>query len=417
MAEPANRHTNAAGGKYYIHPVTGEQFDSVTTILELFDKGALKIWSAGLAADMAFEHLPQLLGSILNPECGNTYNRCYQKHGRDGRCERCPCGECQPCWHRRLKWKHSAESARRSDEGTEFHEAANLWIVGAGALPTVRKEVQPYVDTFLQWVQDYGLTPNNTGLGAGSWEQTECTLLNRALMYAGTSDAAVWIQRGTPKANALLDRLRLDRALVRVDYKTREKPDEALYYDMPLQGVAYEACSVAMLPDGTEIAAPKTDARVLLQLRPGDYSFVPMLTNRGALDAFVGLLIAYRWVTGEGKKWFDPALDVTQHPTADGPPQTGRFSEHLGQTTAKVVELPELGGGAQTKKWVDLPELEPEQPDDPAKPDPFEAHNHPAQVQADAGGGIDRPPTDLEKLLGVDPGKLVASRLSEPLPF
>lgn len=411
MAEPANRHTNPAGGKYYKHPVTGEVFDSITTVLDLVDKDKLKIWSAGLAADMAFEHLPQLLASVLVPECGNTYNRCYTKHGRDGHCERCPCGECQKCWHRRLAWKHGAESARRSQEGTELHEAANQWIVGGGTEVTLRPEVRPYMDSFLQWVQDYGLVPNNTGFGPGSWDQTECTLLNRDLMVAGTSDAAVWINPGTPKADLLLLQLGLDKALVRVDYKTREKPDEKLYYDMPLQGVAYESCTIAMLPDGSEHPAPRTDVRMLLQLRPGDpadpavprYSFKTMLTDSGTLEAFKGVLVCYRWIHGAGKSPFDPGVSATRHPASSDPaPQVGKYSEHRGRVGAEVVQLPEP---------------EPGQPDPPAKSDPFEVHSHPAQAQADAGGGVVRDPTALDKYLGVDPGKMVASRLSEPLPF
>jgi len=405
MAEPANRHTNAAGGKYYIHPTTDERFDSVTTILDVFDKDGLKIWAAGLAADMAFEHVPQLLQSIIVPDCNNTYNRCYQKHGRDGRCERCPCGECQPCWHRRLKFKHSAESARRAQEGTECHEAINHWIVSGGGAVSLRDEVKPYFESFLRWTKDYGLLPRDSGLGASSWEQTEVTLLNRELMYAGTSDAAVWLRRGTRLADAVLDQLGgVPEALVRVDYKTREKPDERLYNDMPLQGVAYEHCDVALLPDGSEFPAPKTAARSVLQLRPNDYTFKLMLSDEGTFQAFVGTLVAYRWMNGPGKKAFDPALIVPD-------PVVGRYSEFV--SADETVPLP------PADPWDELPSLPtppPPPPQAPSLPDPWTAHNHPSQVAADSGGDS-RSPTPLDKLLGIDPGKLDASRLNEPLPF
>ena len=262
MAEPANRQTNPAGGKYYVHPLTNERFDSVTTILDLVDKAALKIWAGMVAADYAVDNLPAIWAAQMTPACGNTFNKCYLKHGRGSSCERCPCGRCERCWWRRIAWRHEAESNRRSQEGTEVHEAINAWILGGGSQISLRPEVRPYMDQFHQWVTDYGLHPNGPE-GAGSWEQTEVTLLNRQHGYAGTSDGAVWIRRGASRlADEFLDRVGLravdDGALIRVDYKTREKPDERLYYDMPLQAVAYERCQVAMLPDGQEFPAPST---------------------------------------------------------------------------------------------------------------------------------------------------------------
>lgn len=306
MAEPANRKDRPGGGKYYTHPVTLETFDSVTTILDLVDKAALKIWAGMVAADFAMDHLPQLMAAQLVQECGNTFNRCFLKHGPQARCERCPCGDCERCWWRRVAWRHEFESRRRAQEGTETHEAIDFWVASAGRTSNLRPEVQPYFDSFLQFVRDYGLQPNNQGGIAGSWEQTEVTLINREHMYAGTSDGALWICRGTVLADELLDRLGgLEKALVRVDYKTREKPDERLYYDMPLQGVAYERARVALLPDGTEREAPPTDARAILQMRPGEYSFKLMLSDDPAYAAFLHVLGVYRWIDGPGKKPFD----------------------------------------------------------------------------------------------------------------
>lgn len=312
MAEPANRQTNKAGGKYYVHPVTGEKFDSVTTILDLVDKAALKIWAGMVAADFAMDNLPQLLQAQLVKECGNTFNRCFLKHGPDNRCERCPCGDCERCWWRRIAWRHEYESKRRAQEGTDFHEAADFWVANGGRTVSLRPEVQPYFGSFLQWTEDYGLT-------GGSWEQTEVTLINREHKYAGTSDGAVWLRRGTPFADEMLDRLQKPAALVRIDYKTREKGDERLFYDMPLQGVAYERARVALLPDGTEHEAPRTDARAILQLRPAvtdpksktvtaNYSFKLMLSDDPVFEAFLGVLQAYRWINGPGKKPFDQDL-------------------------------------------------------------------------------------------------------------
>lgn len=297
--DPPNRYDRPGGGKEYRHPLTGEVFDSVTSALDIFDKGGLKIWSAMVAAEAAFEYLPQLVASILVPVCGNTFNRCYEKHGRQNRCERCPCGKCEKCVYRHLAWMHQAESGRRADEGTECHSAINHWIVSGGDVPSMRAEVQPYFATFLRFVEDYGLTP---GPG-GSWEQTEATLLNREHMYAGTSDAAIWIRPGRPLADELLAALgRTTPSLVRTDYKTREKPEERLYNDMPLQGVAYEHCPTVMLPNGEEHPAPSTAARMVLQLRPASYTFKPMVSGEDEFQVFLGLLRAYRWTLYKGGK-------------------------------------------------------------------------------------------------------------------
>lgn len=317
VAEPANRKDRPQGGKYYEHPTTGEKFDSVTTILDIVDKAALKIWAGMVAADFAMDHLPQLMQSVLVQECGNTFNRCFLKHGPQARCERCPCGDCERCWWRRVAWRHEYESKRRAQEGTECHEAIDFWIASGGRVMSIRPEVQPYFDSFLQFARDYGLQPNNQGGVQGSWEQTEVTLLNREHMYAGTSDGAIHIGRTTLAGAEIVDRLGGGRgALVRLDYKTREKEDERLYYDMPLQGVAYERARVALLRDGQEIAAPETDGRAILQLRPGGYSFKLMLSDDLAFAAFLQVLGVYRWINGPGKKPFDldhfPIVEYTR---------------------------------------------------------------------------------------------------------
>lgn len=331
--EPANRRDTPGGGKEYLHPITGERFDSVTTPLEFWDKTRLLQWATGLSAEMAIDSVPMLLQASLNPDCGNTHNRCYQKHGRENRCERCPCGACSACWQRRIQWRHAAESSRRADEGTELHTAINHWVLTGGDRTTLRPEVAPYFQTFLQWVADYGLKPHDglSPYGNSSWEQTEVTLINREHMYAGTSDAAVWIHESAgPAAGPFIQNLRkrgaipnnIDHALVRIDYKSREKPNEALFNDMALQGEAYENCTHVMLPDGTEHPAPKTAVRCILQVRPDGYTFKVMKSGPRVFRVFLALLEAYRWARDEGgKAAFDQTLPwLNPQPFQPDPP-------------------------------------------------------------------------------------------------
>lgn len=392
MAEPANRKDRPGGGKYYEHPTTGEKFDSVTTILDLIDKMALKIWAGMVAADFAVDHLPQLLAAQLVPECGNTFNRCYSKHGPNVRCERCPCGDCDRCWWRRVAWRHEYESKRRAQEGTEVHEAIDFWIASGGRVMSIRPEVQPYFDSFLQFARDYGLQPNNQPGVRGSWEQTEVTLLNREYMYAGTSDGAIHLTRTTTGSAEIVDRLGGGKgALVRLDYKSREKEDERLYYDMPLQGVAYERARIALLRDGREVQAPQTDGRAILQLRPGGYSFKLMLSDDDVFVAFLGVLTAYRWINGPGKKPFDlehfPVQEATmvravetvrtildaevvEPATHEGPEREPTAAEVVGIFREEISlppwDLPDpVAAFTSTEPVPDLPDLPPIPP--PAK--------------------------------------------------
>lgn len=436
MAEPANRQTNTAGGKYYVHPVTGERFDSVTTILDLVDKAALKMWAGLLSADMALEHLPQLVAAGLVEDCKNTYNRCYQKHGRENRCERCPCGQCTRCWHRRIAYKHQAESSRRAAEGGEVHEAIDFWIHSGGGMVNLTEAAKPYFAAFLQWARDYHLLPRRSD-DPGSWEQTEVTLLNRDHMYAGTSDGAIWLRRGTSRlADEKLDLLGgLDQALIRVDYKTREKPDEKLYGDHVLQGVGYDRCSVAMLPDGSEAPAPKTDACAVLQMRPGEdgtsgaYSFKLMPATDDEFDAFIGVLSAYRWFTGRGKTAFseDRALLGVPLPTVLRASLDARVPvtdvDH--PVAARLVTGATPATRTRAEIVDELTSIAP--PSATAKADPFALVNNPDQAAADAKRPARRPPAKkaaassgnatLDSLRDFDPGRPDFSRRNEQIPF
>ncbi len=351
MADPANRTDKPGGGKIYTHPVTGEVFDSVTTVLEKWDKDGLKQWAANLAGDLALELLPQLTASMIEPVCQNTYNRCYQKHGRENTCERCPCGVCTNCLMRRVKNRHHAESSRRAQEGTECHEAINFWILNGGSQISLRPEVQPYFNSFLRFVDDYGLEPNR-GDQQGSWDATEITVINREHQYAGTSDGVIDLLPSTDLAREKLAILgRPDGARIRLDYKTREKTldeessgKERLFSDVALQDKAYDACPTAMMPDGTEYPNPPSDACAILQLRPDEYTFRLVVADGATFDAFVGILTAYRWLTGPGKSAFaeDPLMlrRGLAREQAVVSALMGEFDADLLETT--VVEAPVL---------------------------------------------------------------------------
>src|SRR6266568_649913 len=56
MAEPRNA-SSENGSRWYVWPNTGERFPSVTTILSVIDKPALKRWAAKMTAEYAVSNL------------------------------------------------------------------------------------------------------------------------------------------------------------------------------------------------------------------------------------------------------------------------------------------------------------------------------------------------------------------------
>lgn len=433
MAEPANRQDKPGGGKFYLHPVTNEVFDSVTSALDTFDKDGLKIWAGQVAARFAIDHLPSISNAVINPSCGNTYNRCYNKHGRDGRCERCPCGDCEECWYRRVAWQHAAESGRRAQEGTETHEAITHWALFGGDLRKLRPEVQPYFNSFLRFAADYGIKPR-TEQDPGSFEHTEVTLLNRAHRYAGTSDTVLVLRPDAPKSSELLAALDVPELRVRIDYKTREKPDARVFNDMPLQLVAYNRCDVAMTPDGREFPAPLADAVAVLQLRPSDYSFILTDDSDPVFQVFLNVLANYRWLGKEAKGSYDQGaqllrlrerLHFSERPIVvpageiyDDGIQTVHVAALSGwedpwsePSPAPTTVAPESASPAQSVAAQSPPER-----------DPWASHNNPAQRARDGGAKAAKPgkPGTSATLASLDRfvlGKPTPAALDEQIPF
>jgi hypothetical protein len=203
------------------HPTTGaeERFTRVTSPLEPVAKSALIPWASGLAAKAAYAQLPRLVASMLATPCGRTYNRC--EHDFKAKCADCPCLDCQECLVRYLRDRHLAESYRRSDEGTRFHQVAASWIK-TGMFVPYEPDIEPYIATFRRFIEELDLTPK-------SFEWAEAIVVNRTHEYAGQCDAGLWLIRGTSvQVDDLLDRLTLegqprrDKALLLGDWKTRE---------------------------------------------------------------------------------------------------------------------------------------------------------------------------------------------------
>lgn len=286
-------------GGYYL--IGDERFRSVTAALEVWNKDALKIWSAGLAATAAFDELPRLVNALLTPECGRTYHDRCKDHDWIERCPQCRCDACQPCVTKWLRDRFVAESARRLDEGTRIHYAIKQWVL-TGYWIAVDPDIQVYIASFKAFVVEYGLLPTD-------WELAEARVVNRTYGYAGTLDGALWFHRDRSKASFdLLDRLtpdgaeRVQKALILVDYKSREKEDRAIFNDNPLQLGGYRYAEVLVLADGSELPMLQVDAAAIIQVRPDRTTVELVLAEEPEFATFLSVLAGDEWAQERGKR-------------------------------------------------------------------------------------------------------------------
>ncbi len=296
--------TETPDGRFYVFGEGTdheERFRSVTAAIGRWDKEGLIPWAAKLSADAAFDDLPRLVAALMEPECGRSYHANCTDHEWDVRCPQCRCERCQPCTVRWMRDRHAAESHRRSDEGTRVHHIAEHWVTTGVWLPS-DPDIAVYVDSLKRFVAEHGLQP-------GDWEMASATVINRAFGYAGTLDAIVHIRREQSQTSAdLLDRLtpdgadRLDHALVLIDYKSREKTDRAVFFDMPLQLAGYRFAEVVRLRDGSELPMPQVDATAIVQIRPDQAALHLLLAEEPEFAAFVSLLAADGWALERGKR-------------------------------------------------------------------------------------------------------------------
>ncbi|WP_213451552.1 hypothetical protein [Rhizomonospora bruguierae] len=281
---------------------------SVTTAIGVVFKEGLVRWAASLAADAAFAELPTVVAASRRKACGNTYNRCYEKHGRQTRCERCACGDCKECVRKFIANRHYAEKSRRADEGKAVHDAIEWWALH-GQLPAVDEQIRPYIRSFLAFVKEYGLTPD-------SFLMSEAVGVNRAEGYAGTLDCVIRFDaRASDAAADLVARvlaITVEQAVAEgrtvdliVDFKTREKElgdrGPEFWAEQALQVTAYRRVETVQIK-GTdvEVPMPATDGGMLVQLRPDGATPRLVVTDDLSYAAFLAALNLYRWFVDFG---------------------------------------------------------------------------------------------------------------------
>lgn len=231
---PINSETSAEGARYYIHPITGERFISVTTVLSHIAKFGLVPWAAKLSATAAFDRLPMLVRASRMPLCNSTKTD-------DA------CGGCRDCLTYWLADRHNQVRDDAADLGIKLHDIAESdTLFGEGA--QVDDDVRPFVEQFRRWRTAY----------QPDFLASEMTVISRKWGYAGTLDAILRID-AMPKQLAHLNDLPCC-----TDWKSSKSVDIAKGW----QVVAYSNADAVLLPDGTELPMPEIKGGLIVHIRP-----------------------------------------------------------------------------------------------------------------------------------------------------
>lgn len=280
----ANRTTG-----FYTDPETGQRLRSVTTILNQgVPKEALIFWAGNTVAECAMENLPKLVRASRRPqERKDTYD-----------------------WLRRA---HTRKKDERADIGSAVHRIIEAHLLGE-PLPADLlddPEMAPYLEHFLTFVSDFGVT----------FEASEMVVANHEERYAGTLDYLIRCPIIVDQLiHALLLPPDVDRDVCLMgDTKTGGELDKQLssglmhgvYPEAGLQMSAYRACPTAWLRDGTKVPMPATHpVGIVLHLRPKGYRVYPARCDGQVFDHFRYARRVAEWTSETSKSVLGPALPI-----------------------------------------------------------------------------------------------------------
>jgi hypothetical protein len=218
---------------------------------------------------------------------------------------------------------------QEADLGSRVHNIAEAINLGAPYIPD--EEAAPFVDSYLEFLRDFGVDIRRDIKAA------ECTVINRTIPYAGTSD--IWADLRFPGPTSPIvpkfnpravpaDPLPTPSGLWLVDIKTSlAKPASAVYEDHVMQLAALRHAEVALIcpPEcrygesdnhdaSHEFVVPPFVGTAILNLRETGYGFVPLPADQDAFTAFCGLLPLAHYVHGlemRGFKLIQPPSKTT----------------------------------------------------------------------------------------------------------
>ena len=247
MTSPANAHATE-NGRYYVHPISGETWPSVTNILDTaVNKPALVPWAAKVTAEYALEHLPEMVRRARSDR---------EQLLKD------------------VKAQVRFVKDTAADLGTRVHAYAEAHVLGK----TVEHdpEVEPYAKQLLNWFSVMNVRRDK------DIEAAEATIINRTHGYAGTGD--LWVHLHVAPDLSWTPR---KRWLWLIDYKTSAtRPAKSVYPEHGMQVAAIAHAECLLLDDGTEVEPPGPIAgTAVLNLRTVNYALMPVPADREAAFA------------------------------------------------------------------------------------------------------------------------------------
>lgn len=238
MTQPTIKTVRGPGGRWYVHPATGVQAPSVTTILSVLNKPALPRWAAKATAEFAVANR----SSWVDLDDSAAVDL--------------------------LKGSPWRDSRKAADAGTDAHSYAEDLLTGKRSIddefapPGAGREIGNVRDLIA------AVRPQPLVVEATAWSHKDS--------YAGTLDGIVVI----------------DGAVCLVDWKTSKD----VYPDNALQLAAYRHADVLVAADGSEIEMPRIDRCLILHVpKDGDWSVVEVQAGEVEYLAFTSLRVAFEW--------------------------------------------------------------------------------------------------------------------------
>jgi hypothetical protein len=237
MTTPKVKTFSAKGSRFYVHPDTNESVPGVTSILGQLPKPFLQFWAAKVVAEYAVDNVESW--RFLDAKAAVDL----------------------------LKGAPRRYTSGRADIGSEAHDAFEA--IGNGDDPgPIRIEVQPFVDQFNKFLDDF--QPEFIG--------QELTVWSDQHRYAGSTDAFLRIQ-GEP---------------VVVDWKTTK----SIYPEVGLQLAAYRFADHVIDQYGTTSPIPALNGGAVLHVREDGYDLVPLRCDEQVFEIFLSLRnFSFEWAT------------------------------------------------------------------------------------------------------------------------
>lgn len=275
--------TDTDRGRYYTHPVTGQQLVSVTNVLgTCVAKQALVPWAAKVAAEYAVEHLPTLVRRIRTDDPTEV--------------------------RKDISRQVTVSRDKAADLGTRVHAGAEAHVLGT-YIPDDDPEAHPYVLQYLAWLDAWGIDITT------HVEATEITVADPARGYAGTADLRVRLPlKGFIDGKVIRCEPGEDWQPWVLDFKSSAtRPAASIYPEYVLQLAALRYAKEVWLPDDTVAPLRPVAGAAVLNLRTKGYAFIPVAADPSAHRAFLSLLAGAQWLHGR-KESEPPVLAPGQEP-------------------------------------------------------------------------------------------------------